>query len=262
MTNKNPKALFIVGGPGSGKDFIVKGIISDHKISELPQDKLINAIITKSNLKELSSPRNVIVNGTADNLNNTLVSKAVLERMGYDTAMVYVYTTDAESRARNDRRLSRGAKTIGESVRAKKYQSSVKNMHEFKDKFNTFVLFNNSDDIERVNEEKQVQLALWLAEVRRDVAHFLGEVYTSTANDDSQGNVNNGATNSPTENPQTVISKNKVVPAKKKKTNSRSVTPPPNYFNAALGTVPAGGIGLTSSYTPTHGKTIAEIRGK
>ena len=87
------------------------------------------------------------------------------------------------------------------------------------------------------------------------------ENYSASANDDSKGNTGQMATMSPTENPQTVIAK---VQSKKKKarTGSKSASPAPDYFDQRLGAVPSGGIGLTSSYTPTHGKTISELRGK
>jgi hypothetical protein len=344
------KALFIVGGPGSGKDFIVKGILAENVIMELPLDKLYKAILGKSNIQELNEHQPVIVNGNADNLNSINVCKAVLERLGYDTAMCYVYTTNEESKARNDIRAFRGAKTISESVRFFKYTSSVQNAEEFKKSFDPFLQFDNSANFDKISEDYQNDICSNLVSMSKCIAAFfegrqkafpqrhdakpvpktseperepiikgyervkkgsvwvlrpkggiqreeqdlsaMFENYSASATDDSRGNTDQMASNSPTENPQTVIAKvqkkKRKIPGdkqsgvamssknmadtgvaeavkKKEKVKKKTGTTPaikaPDYFDQRLGAVPSGGIGLTSSYEPKKGKTINEIRG-
>ena len=256
MVDQN-KALFIVGGPGSGKDFIVKSIMIENNVVELPLDKLYKTIMNKGNIKELNERRAVIVNGNADNLEAIKVSKLVLEHMGYDTAMAYVYTTNKESKARNDLRIMRGSKTFNESTRAKKYQTAIKNIQEFKNNFDTYLQFDNSEDFDLINEESEMRDDL--IQLGRGIAEFfnMDENYSASANDDSQELINVQPSNSPTENPQTVIAK-----TSKKRVGKKSLYPPSSNFDVRLGAVPSGGIGLTSSYVPTKGKTISEIRGR
>lgn len=342
------KALFIVGGPGSGKDFIVKGIIAENEIIELPLDKLYKAILAKSNIEELNEGRKVIVNGNADNLEVVTVCKAVLEAMGYDTGMCYVYTTNEESKLRNDTRAFKGVKTISETVRYAKYQSAITNCTQFQESFSTFFDYNNSQNFERVSEAVQNEICSDLVDLGYEIAAFVEgrekplpqrkdakpvvgssepkrepiikgyervrkgsiwvlqpkggikreekdlsamfENYSASATDDSRGNTDQMATNSPTENPQTVIAKvqkKKKIPGNKQsgialssknmadtgvaeakklkavkpKTGTKGAPQPPDYFDQRLGAVPSGGIGLTSSYEPKKGKTINEIRG-
>jgi hypothetical protein len=240
--------------------------------------------------------------------------------MGYDAAMCYVYTTNEESKARNDIRAFKGAKTISESVRYTKYQSSVKNSEEFKNSFETYLQFDNSANFDKLNEDMQNEICSDLVIMGGEIGAFfegrqkafpkshdapkvpatsepkgepiiagyervkkngfwvlqpkggikreevdldaMFENYSASANDDSNGNINAPASNSPTENPQTVIAKNKNV-GKFSKAKKKTASPPPNYFDSRLGIVPSGGVGLVSSdYQPTHGKTISELRGK
>ena len=375
------KALFLVGGPGSGKDIIIKSAFSESNILELSLDKLAKAITEQTNLEELSTHSSLIINGTAESLGKVKIAKAVLEHMGYDTAMIYVHTSDHVSKERNNERIARGVKTITESMRRQKWNICYSNLNEFADTFKNFMLFDNSNNLNEVNEETYEQVNQWLVELGERVSHFMSktstkylnelygeddkinvgddvshfghlhaergtvvrkektgkfsifhvrhhkddtvgkyqayqirkesflddamdqlfEVSTSAANDNSRGNINAPASDSPTENPATIISKNKSTakilkpkkdipgdkqtgiassaknmseppvveekeePSKegtqkfKKLKKTKTATPPPDYFDGRMGSVPSGGMGLTSSYEP-KGKSLSEIR--
>ena len=175
------KALFLVGGPGSGKDFIINSLLDESKIIEFPLDKLYRAIADQTNLDELNNYPSMIINGNADNLNKILVSKQVLESMGYDVSMVYVYTTDEESKARNDLRISRGAKTFTEDQRKEKYESSIQNIHEFSPLFEAFHIFNNSDNFTSVNPTKKNEISGWLQELGESIGEFFEASVSSEA---------------------------------------------------------------------------------
>lgn len=162
-------ALILTGAPGSGKDFILRNALGEHKLIELSLDKLYNAIIHQEDLYEVDSHQSLVINGNADRVGAVDTCMRVLEAMDYKIGMVYVYTTDETSKARNDARIARGAKTFTESARAVKYQQSIEAMNQYSEVFGeSFWLFNNSGD---VNE----QTNLWLEELKGEISAFLGE---------------------------------------------------------------------------------------
>jgi hypothetical protein len=171
--NGNFKAIFLVGGPGSGKDFLIHSVLAEHSLKEISLEKLFSAILEQKNLDELNSFPSIVVNGNADNQDKIIVAKAILENMGYDTSMIYVFTTNEESKRRNDLRILKNAKTFNESMRTKKYNLSVNNMHEFVEMFEAFILYDNSNNITQVNEEKKVEIRGWLNEMATTVEAFL-----------------------------------------------------------------------------------------
>lgn len=169
------KAIFLVGGPGSGKDFLIHSTLNELHIKEVSMERVFTAIVKESNIEELTNFPSVIVNGNADNLDKIVVTKAILEEMGYDTSMIYVYTTDESSKSRNDFRLSRGAKTFTESTRKEKYNSSVTNLQEYAEMFDSFLLYDNSNNFITVNEEKKQEITSWLTELTETVVGFLAK---------------------------------------------------------------------------------------
>lgn len=154
MNNNN--AIFLVGGPGSGKDFLLRTALGESGATEIPLTKLISAIQSNEDIIEIDG-RPLVVNGNADDGQSVLLAKAVLEAMGYETAMIHVYTDEEASKTRSK---------IDESKRAEKYSLSCQNMHAYKDTFaEGFFLFDNSADFLHVNEETQAQTVRWIAEL-------------------------------------------------------------------------------------------------
>lgn len=154
---ENNNAVFLVGGPGSGKDFLLRTALKESGANEIPLAKLITAIQTNQNLAEVNGEP-LIVNGNADDGQSVLLAKAVLEAMGYQTALIHVYTSESTSKTRSK---------IDEEKRASKYLLSCQNMHVMKDVFGeAFFLFNNSGSFIDCNEETQNQMILWIAELR------------------------------------------------------------------------------------------------
>src|SRR5438105_6050418 len=101
------KVIFLVGSVGSGKDLLLRSVLGSHELVEISLDKLYTAIADKTDLSEVNNLQNLIVNGNAERLSAVTHSKAVLEAMGYETSMVFVYTTNEASKARNDARIAR-----------------------------------------------------------------------------------------------------------------------------------------------------------
>jgi hypothetical protein len=166
------KAMFLVGGPGSGKDFLIHSVLDTQNIKEVSMERVFNAIIKETNIEELDSFPSIVINGNADNKDKIILTKAILEEMGYDTSMVFVYTSEETSKTRNDYRIARGSKTFSENVRAAKYKASVENMSDFVDMFESFVLFDNSSNFITVNEQKKEEITNWLIELSEFVTNF------------------------------------------------------------------------------------------
>jgi predicted ABC-type ATPase len=261
------KAIFLVGGPGSGKDFIINSLLDETKIIELPLDKLVKAITEKSNLDEFDRFPSLIINGTAENLNKILVSKSVLESMGYDTGMIYVYTSDEESKARNDERIDRGSKTFTEEVRLDKYSASIENMHNFSDVFDPFFIYDNSNNFSLVSETKKTEIVTWLEELGENLSNFFSDlpnneaakiwlmedtgIASSAKNKSNQAGAEDSLMNNN-------IYKFKKLPGKKTESKKKSAGAPPNFFDARMGAVPSGGIGLVA--TTSEEKTFTKFR--
>lgn len=143
------KAIFITGGPGSGKDIVIReGIAAQHAI-ELNTIQIVNYLGNKHNLKEYIRNRvPLIINGSADNFETIAYVKEELEELGYITMMVYVDTNNNVSKIRNEglRRV------VAEAVREDKWNKAQINKVKFYNLFNDFNLFENNNDIEQTEE--------------------------------------------------------------------------------------------------------------
>ena len=179
------KAIFLVGGPGSGKDFLIHSVFNENNLMELSLDKLNKAILEQKNLLELEEFPSVIINGTAENRDKIIVSKTILEAMGYETAMVFVYTSDEVSRNRNNFRLMKGSKTFNEEVRQQRYNTSVYNMNLFVEEFDTFFIYDNSENVMIAEESRKEEIAGWLRELSEGIERFLDEKVMEVGTNDT-----------------------------------------------------------------------------
>lgn len=146
-------AIFVTGGPGSGKDIVIRESIACSNITELNHVQAINYLADKQKLTEettdnkLNAIRNrnsLVINGPADDLDKIAYIKEELEELGYNTMMVFVNTTNEVSQERN-KRLS---KVLAEGVRFDKWSRTQNNVNSYVDMFEEFVLFDNSGDEE------------------------------------------------------------------------------------------------------------------
>ena len=139
------KAIFVTGGPGSGKDIVIREAIAESKCREFNYvqiQRIYESQFIKNHLP-------VIINGPAEDIESIAKIKQMLESFGYETMMVFVDTTNTASQERNQK-LSR---MMVESVRAEKWETAQKNKDIFDDIFNIFVHFDNSGDIESIEED-------------------------------------------------------------------------------------------------------------
>lgn len=138
-------AMFVIGGPGSGKDIILRETAL-RTVEELSMAKLYDAIMTKKNIVEVDG-RPLIVNGTADDADKVILCKRVLEAVGYKTGAIFVSVNDSVSKAHNENRIAIGKKTITEETRKVKHAQSMHNLILFKESFDTFITYNNSEEV-------------------------------------------------------------------------------------------------------------------
>ena len=134
------KAVFLAGGPGSGKDFIMNRTLAGHGMSEINSDNALEHLMKKQGLdlkmppsedfernivrgkaknitkeKErlaIAGRRGLIINGTADDPDKIATIKSQLESSGYQTKMLFVHTNNRVSKQRNLERGLQGGRKI------------------------------------------------------------------------------------------------------------------------------------------------------
>ena len=177
------KAVFLAGGPGSGKDYVLDNTLQGHGLTEINLDKAIEFLGSKKGVDDIDSKaknttelrqklalkgRNgVIINGTGDDLGKVQSIKQDLEELGYDTAMIMVNTSDEVSAQRNIERGQRGGRTVPETVRKEKWDSAQDARTEYAKMFgDNYMEFDNSEDLrnappEVVKQKKDEMLQLF-----------------------------------------------------------------------------------------------------
>jgi len=169
------KAVFLGGGPGSGKDYILSKTLDGHGLVEINSDKALEYLMDKENLDKqmpeneeaqrnavrkraknvtelrqrlaLHGRNGLIINGTGDDPEKYLKIKKMLEKMGYDTHMVMVNTQDEVSKQRNIERGQRGGRTVPEKIRREKWESVQNARPQLAKMFrDNYVEFDNSYD--------------------------------------------------------------------------------------------------------------------
>jgi hypothetical protein len=169
------KAIFLAGGPGSGKDFVLKRSLSGNGLRELNADRAFEHLMRrhgldfqmpkeeevereqlrskakkindKSEINSLSGRLGHIINSTADNYDHIKAVKDELEDLGYDTSMVFVNTSNEVSRARNVARGKKGERKVPDgtdndgipngtpNIRGEKWLRAQENHDRFRELF-------------------------------------------------------------------------------------------------------------------------------
>lgn len=94
---QNKQAIFIIGGPGSGKDVVIRDIKSNHNIIEFTSTQLDEMLsndvafkrATDEKRDSLLESKSILVTGPSFNL-SFVVTKDVLESIGYSTHLILV----------------------------------------------------------------------------------------------------------------------------------------------------------------------------
>lgn len=181
------KAIFVTGGPGSGKDVVIREAIAESRAVELNSIQAYNYIADKLKLSEKTNDyrreaiRNrspLIINCPADDVNNISYIKEELEELGYSSLMIFVDTTDISSKERN-MKLS---KMMLESIRHDKWIKSQNNKKIYNKCFEQFIEFENNNSIEDLEED--------ITQVYKSVNDFLDKkIYDSRIVLDENNNI-------------------------------------------------------------------------
>ena len=189
------KAVFLAGGPGSGKDYVLDNTLAGHGMTEINSDKALEFLMDKEGLdKTMPASENekkdivrgraknitelrqklallgrngLIINGTGDDVEKIAKIKKRLEEIGYDSSMVVVNTADEISKQRNIERGQRGGRTVPENIRKEKWDNVQAGRAEFAKMFGqNYMEFDNSEDLrtappEVVKAKKEEMLQLF-----------------------------------------------------------------------------------------------------
>jgi len=177
------KAVFLAGGPGSGKDYVMKQTLAGMGLQEINSDIAFEFLMRKAGLnfkmpeserverdlvrgrgknitKEqqrlaLAGRRGVIINGTADDPEKMASIKKELEDLGYDTMMVFVNTSDKVSKERNIGRGEAGGRAVPEDIRKDKWEACQAALPVLQKLFgkDNFVEIDNSNDLRKASPE-------------------------------------------------------------------------------------------------------------
>ena len=176
------KAVFLSGGPGSGKDYVLDNTLAGHGLTEINSDKALEFLMDKKNLdktmpasekeardivrgkaKDLTELRQrlallgrngLIINGTGDDPKKYAKIKKELEELGYETSMIAVNTKDEISSKRNIERGQRGGRTVPENIRKEKWDSVNNARPEMAKLFGkNYMEFDNSEDLRSASSD-------------------------------------------------------------------------------------------------------------
>lgn len=109
------KAMFILGGPGSGKDYVINNILKRYDLVEVQMDQILNGAAKALVERKVG----LLINGNADTDKITLV-KSILE--GYEFSHTIVSVTNKVSRERNATR----DRPLNEQTRIRKWLDAEK----------------------------------------------------------------------------------------------------------------------------------------
>ena len=176
------KAVFLAGGPGSGKDYVLSNTLEGQGLVEINSDKALEFLMDKKGLDKtmpatekdkrdivrtraktitelkqrlaLLGRNGLIINGTGDDYEKISRIKEKLEELGYESAMILVNTDDEVSKERNIERGQRGGRTVPEDVRKEKWENVQRSRPEFAKLFGqNYMEFDNSQDLRQAPPE-------------------------------------------------------------------------------------------------------------
>jgi len=150
MESTNPIGIFLLGGPGSGKDYVLKNIFSRFDLTEVQADQILNGAA----LQLVEQNKNIVINGASDAEKINEI-QSILE--GYSFDFVHVSVTNKVSRLRNEQR----EQPLVESKRIDKFLKAEKLAEETEAfVFNNSINLNESSEMEKVFFGAQIEKLL------------------------------------------------------------------------------------------------------
>lgn len=144
---KEARAIFLFGGPGSGKDYLINNIFNHFGLTEVQLDQVL--------LESFEACDDILINCTGDLL-KVEKAKEILE--GYSFSHILVSVTNQVSRQRNDSRT----RPLDESVRIRKWLDTEKLEEQFDNcfKFKNSINLNRCTEIELLMFQEQIENTL------------------------------------------------------------------------------------------------------
>ena len=166
------KAVFLAGGPGSGKSYVVSKVVSGMGLKVINSDEPFERYLVKAGLslkmpdeeqterdverkraKKVTSARKghavdgrlgIIIDGTGKDYDKMIRQSAHLQELGYETSMVFVNTTLQTALERNRKR----ARSVPPEIAKQGWNDVQKNLSRFQRYFGKrfFVADNNLGD--------------------------------------------------------------------------------------------------------------------
>jgi len=202
------KAVFIAGGPGSGKSFVTRNMfgstlkvvnsddILETKLKQLKLPLKLDPAKAKTfakqtevrdRAKKLTKLKQmlfvdgmlpIVIDGTGKEYDKIKKQKEALEQVGYDTYMVFVNTSLDTAMARNEKR----ARTVPEKIVKDSWKAVQGNMGKFQSLFgsNNFKIVDQNKPIEKDSPE----FAKWATGLHRVSMKFLdGQIHNKVGQD-------------------------------------------------------------------------------
>lgn len=202
------KAIFLAGGPGSGKSFVaekstaglgLKIVNSDVLFEKLakesnvdlknmkfggPEEKVRNTV--RDRAKELTAKQmqtfingriGLVIDGTGRDFNKIQEQRRELQKIGYDTFMIFVNTSITVALDRNEKR----SRSVPEKLVIQAWNSVQKNMGKFQGLFGShnFKIVDNNVYV----DDKNIFSDVWkevMKFAKRPIDNYIAKVWIET----------------------------------------------------------------------------------
>lgn len=202
-------AVFLIGGPGSGKDFIRDqlGLTKEHGLKEINSDSAFEYMLNKHGLsfempdeeerqrnivrgkaknisKEqerlfLHNRKGIVVNGTGATPERTLAEISFLKSLGFKTMMIYVATDNKISKERNIQRGKDGGRTVPEKIRQEKWNEVDKAAKIYKQVLgNEFLTIENNYDLRTAPKEIKLHVLNEIDQISKKIGSLIRQDIT------------------------------------------------------------------------------------
>lgn len=196
------KAVFLAGGPGSGKSYVASKLLSGTGLKSVNSDEIYEYLADKQGLdlgnpevvaspqgqetrnraKELTAKREnlyldgrlgLIIDGTGKDVAKVAKASKALKELGYDTMMLFVNTSEEVAQQRNAAR----ARSVPAEMVSKMWQAVQQNLMKFQQLFgaSNFHVVDNSGGLEDPDRKQN------FVEVTRAIDKFLNTAPTMPA---------------------------------------------------------------------------------
>ena len=167
------KAIFLAGGPGSGKSTISRRLFGWTGLRFVDVDKFFEVFqkiqrtgdyprfweLTKTRAEGWVAGRlGLVFDGTGRDLESIKKHKAMLEELGYETAMIFVNTDLSTAKARVKSRERKTGRSVPESLVVSSWNSAQQNLGAFQSLFNQrFYIVDNSTTPDLTSVERWIR---------------------------------------------------------------------------------------------------------